>query len=183
MLKKSNRKSVTELNLDEIEKLLDKNLGQAGKSESTTREPAESKDLYEVCVDLAIYILVKLSEDDTSVDNNSEFMSHVVNSFAKHLRQHSAQDSQHKAKPKKRSKKGKLEVDRLTCLPSALTFFKLIQLSKGIRAMAKQRELANKLFGLLPPLFILENAINPNEEQNLNLNQMMVNQATSSQVQ
>ena len=180
MLKSNTRKSVTELKLDEIERLLDRNVHRRG-DKSSAREPSDPKDLYEVCVDLAIYVLVKLSEDDTSTDHSSEFTSHLVGLFAKHLRWHAAQDSRHKAKPARRSKKGKLEVDRLTCLPSALTFFKLLQLSKGIRVMAKQKELANKLFGLLPPLFTLENAINPSstEDQSLNLNQMMVMQAGS----
>ena len=93
---------------------------------SSSREPREAKDISEVCIDLAIYLLIKFSDDETSGDSsNSEYVSHIVNYFAKHLRQHATHDSKQKAKIKTK-KKGSLEQDHFTCLPSALTFFKLI---------------------------------------------------------
>ena len=87
-------KNVTELNIDEIERLIDRNLAAEGEILSSTREPREAKDISEVCVDLAIFLLVKFCDDDTSGDSsNNEYISHMVNYFAKHLRQHVQQDS------------------------------------------------------------------------------------------
>ena len=82
-------KNVTELNIDEIERLIDRNLAAEGDILSSRRELSEAKDISEVCIDLAIFILVKFCDDDTSGDStSSEYVSHMVNYFAKHLRQH-----------------------------------------------------------------------------------------------
>ena len=47
--------------------------------------------------------------------------------------------------------------------------------------MAKSKELVNKIFGLLPPLFNFEDAIDLTGEADLNLNQLMANSAQQSQ--
>ena len=63
-----------------------------------------SKDLYEVLVDLAIYIIVKLAGNQTqspsvaqiesgdyfgdAVDASGDFLAHLVATFIKHVRQH-----------------------------------------------------------------------------------------------
>ena len=54
---------------------------------------------------------------------------------------------------KKVSKDESGKSDIMTCLPSALTFLKLLQHSKRIHEVAKEKEVASKLFGVLPKLF------------------------------
>ena len=89
----------TDLNIEEIERLAEKNLAMKGTIISSAREPKEAKDISEVCMDMAIFLLVKFCDDEISGDSsNSEYVGHMVNYFAKHLRMHAQQDSKQKAK-------------------------------------------------------------------------------------
>lgn len=57
----------------------------------------ESKDFYEVLVDLAIYIIGRITGPVSGDQKNSGFESHefhcsIVNQFVRHLRSHETQD-------------------------------------------------------------------------------------------
>jgi len=42
------------------------------------------------------------------------------------------------------------------CLTAALAFFKLLNLSPSIQTASKEKELVNKLLGMIPALFPIE---------------------------
>ena len=115
---------IPEMQLTEIEQMLDKNLyGDLRSSRTDMKSPDSilkqspekgatsvisregqqqpAKDLYEVMIDLAIFILVRLcqpaqdSAGDASdritsepVDMAGDLQNHIVNTFIKHLRDH-----------------------------------------------------------------------------------------------
>ena len=138
LLRKEMSQRIPEMQLSEIEQLLDKNM--YGDLSSSRNNPlqrdsmkAEAKDLYEVSIDLAIFVILRLSsteEETDGIDAGSDFLGHIVTAFVKHLRHH--ETLSHKAKEessiKSNKKRGKERSDILTCLPSALTFLKLLQL-------------------------------------------------------
>jgi hypothetical protein len=100
-LRKDLSQRIPDMQLVEFEQLLDKNMyGDLSSSRNGTllsqakNAPTENKDLYEVMIDLAIFLIVRLcskQDDDlnsSSIDSASDLLGHVVNTFIKHLRQH-----------------------------------------------------------------------------------------------
>ena len=115
LLRKDLAQRIPEMQLAEIEQLLDKNLygdlssNRGGTSKSppsiTRSSPAtqdragSTKDLYEVLVDLAIYIIVRLctpvpnfrhgeaaGDSAESVDSSGDLLNHLVSTFMRHIR-------------------------------------------------------------------------------------------------
>ena len=65
------------------------------------RIAAASKDLYEVLIDLAIFIIIRLcapvqhmrfgeaaGDSAESIDASGEFLNHLIGTFMRHIRQH-----------------------------------------------------------------------------------------------
>ena len=92
-------------------------------------------------IDLAIFIIVRLclpgcvsgapGSEPEAVDAAGDLLAHLCDTFVRHVRQHETLSQRHKSKkqPNQQKKRGKEEGDKadiLTCLPSALTFLKLL---------------------------------------------------------
>lgn len=95
------------MQLVEIEQLLDRNMygdlssSRNGLHKKSNQTDSQSKDLYEVMVDLAIYIFVKLMSRKSSdaynkssvtaapiVDQASDYSAHIISTFLRHVRNH-----------------------------------------------------------------------------------------------
>jgi hypothetical protein len=102
--------------------------------DTITNLKKEIKNLYDVCFDMALVLLVRMSENEEE-QVNYEISSYLVNGFLKHLRIH-------------------FSGNRISyCLPSSLAIYKLFTSSKHLLNIAKDKDLINKLFSLMPYFF------------------------------
>eukprot|EP00347_Sterkiella_histriomuscorum_P005241 403357349 len=124
----------------------------------------EKKTLYDVCFDIIVYIFLQMHENDEG-EVNYEVCQTIITAFVKHIRMHQSQNV----------------ANQMHCLQAYLAMNKLFQNSKNFLTLAKEKDVINVIFSILPYMF-KEEAQQMNQQfignqgPEFNLNQLVIGQ-------